>query len=115
MRSFGPNATFWPTLADVYSAQALWWYLRNQLYFDLGLDERADCYLLSYDRMVADPPNEMARLCQFLGVDRDHRSTSPIARRHAPREPLPIDRRIRALGADLDPVEGIAAIRARLT
>jgi Sulfotransferase domain len=56
----------WSTV-DAVSAAALFWYVRNRLYFDLGLDRREDVLLVSYDAMVADPPAEMRRMCSFLG------------------------------------------------
>jgi Sulfotransferase domain len=52
---------------DALSAAALFWYLRNRLYFDLGLQDRRDVLLVSYDAMVADPAPEMRRICDFLG------------------------------------------------
>jgi hypothetical protein len=55
----------WSTV-DAVSAAALFWYVRNRLYFELGLDRRNDVLLVSYDAMVADPPAEMRRMCDFL-------------------------------------------------
>jgi hypothetical protein len=51
---------------DPVSAAALFWCVRNQLYFELGLDRRPDVLLVSYDAMVADPAAEMRRICGFL-------------------------------------------------
>jgi Sulfotransferase domain len=51
---------------DPVSAAALFWYVRNRLYFELGLDRRPDVLLVSYDAMVADPAAEMRRICRFL-------------------------------------------------
>jgi Sulfotransferase domain len=51
---------------DAVSAAALFWYVRNRLYFELGLDRRPDVLLVSYDAMVADPAAEMGRICGFL-------------------------------------------------
>jgi len=52
---------------DPVSAAALFWYVRNRLYFELGLDDRPDVLLVSYDALVADPAAEMGRVCAFLG------------------------------------------------
>jgi Sulfotransferase family len=52
---------------DALSAAALFWYVRNRLYFELGLHDRRDVLLVSYDAMVADPAAEMRRICAFLG------------------------------------------------
>ena len=51
---------------DPVSAAALFWYVRNRLYFELGLDKRTDVLLVSYDAMVAAPAAEMRRICGFL-------------------------------------------------
>jgi hypothetical protein len=56
----------WSTV-DALSAAALFWCVRNRLYFDLGLHDRRDVLLVSYDAMVADPAAEMRRICDFLG------------------------------------------------
>ncbi len=45
---------------------ALFWYVRNRLYFELGLEGRPDVLLVSYDAMVADPAAEMRQICGFL-------------------------------------------------
>ncbi len=56
----------WSTI-DPVSAAALFWCVRNRLYFELGLDGRPDVLLVSYDALVADPAAEMGRVCGFLG------------------------------------------------
>jgi hypothetical protein len=50
------------------SAAALFWYVRNSLFFELGLSERPDVILMSYDAMLAQPEATMRRLCAFLGL-----------------------------------------------
>ncbi|EBM0725475.1 sulfotransferase, partial [Salmonella enterica subsp. enterica serovar Senftenberg] len=50
------------------TAAVLFWVVRNQLWFDLGLDRRPDVLLVSYDRFVADPHGQMRRLCAFLDL-----------------------------------------------
>lgn len=79
------------------SAAALFWYVRNSLYFELGLHERGDVALSAYEALLADPESEMRRLCDFLDLPwgprliahfRAHPSSAP--------PPLPLDPRIRA-------------------
>lgn len=53
---------------DPASASALFWYLRNSLFFELGLDRRPDVVLVSYDATVADPRGSMRALASFLGI-----------------------------------------------
>jgi hypothetical protein len=50
------------------SAAALFWYVRNALFFELGLAERSDVVLMSYDAMLARPEPTMRALCAFLGL-----------------------------------------------
>jgi hypothetical protein len=84
------------------TAAALFWYVRNGLFFDLGLDRRADVALVSYDSVLADPEAGMRRLCDFLGFEWRPELGAHIARR-APqnRRPLDIDPRVREQGEKL--------------
>jgi len=66
------------------SAAALYWYLRNGLYFDLGLDRRSDVVLVSYDRFVADPEPFMRRLCDLAGIPYRAEMVRGIERRPPP-------------------------------
>lgn len=50
------------------SAAVLFWVVRNQLFFDLGLDRRDDVMALSYNAFVASPEGQMRRLCDFIGL-----------------------------------------------
>lgn len=58
----------WDQLDD-HSAAAMFWYVRNKLYFDLGLDGRADTLLVSYDDFVADAESAMRVICSFLELE----------------------------------------------
>jgi sulfotransferase family protein len=59
-------------------AAALFWYVRNRLYFELGLAERSDVLLVSYDAMLADPEAEMGRICGFLDLPFDGRLVAHV-------------------------------------
>jgi hypothetical protein len=80
------------------SAAALFWFLRNSLYFDLGLDTRSDVALASYGGMVAGPEQAMRALCGVLDFPYqpaliahiDARSSRPVA-------PLELDPRVEEL------------------
>lgn len=77
------------------SGAALFWYVRNSLFFDAGLDRRSDVVLAEYDAISNDPYTEAARVCRFVGV----RVTPDLVghvRATTRREPLAIDDRIRA-------------------
>ena len=95
-RSFD-TATMTPLTAAV-----LFWAIRNQLYFELGLDRRDDVLLVSYDAFAAQPADEMRRLCGFVGV-----AYRPALDEHVDRrvshgtKPLEIDPRVRALATEV--------------
>jgi hypothetical protein len=85
------------------SAAALLWLVRNSLFFDLGLDRRADVLLISYERVLADPERSMRTLCEFLSLPFERRMARDIAPRPAPRVPsFEIDARLRAQCAELE-------------
>jgi hypothetical protein len=78
------------------SAAALFWYVRNALYFEQGLDGREDVALACYDRFLTDPDSNMRALCAFLDFPFDPALAAHIERRDAPeRRPLQIDPVIR--------------------
>lgn len=72
------------------TAAALFWLVRNQLYFDLGLEGRDDVALASYDAMVRAPEPTMRGLCAFLGVPYDPGFVAHVEAR-APKERTPLD------------------------
>ncbi|MEH1130527.1 sulfotransferase family protein [Micromonospora sp. CPCC 206061] len=80
-----------------HAAAALFWYLRNRLFFRLGLDRRSDVLLSSYDALVDDPEAATRRLCDFLELPYDPRLCAHVERRAPRRRPLDIDARIRTL------------------
>ncbi len=47
---------------------ALLWYVRNALYFDLGLPEQERVMLLSYEALVSEPDVHGRRVFDFIGV-----------------------------------------------
>ena len=85
----------WDRLGPL-DAAAVFWYVRNRLYFELGLAQRPDVLVVSYDAMVTQPEAEMARICEFLGVAYDGRLITHMKPRPARREEaLQLDPRIR--------------------
>jgi hypothetical protein len=78
------------------SASALFWYVRNAILFELGLVDRRDLVVASYDRMIADPESTMRNLCAFLGLDFEDRLVAHVTRRRmASARPLEIHPEIR--------------------
>lgn len=79
------------------TAAALFWYVRNSLYFDLGLDKREDTFLSSYDSLIAEPERTMRSLCAFLDFPYYPALTKHIELRpNSSKPPLAIDPRVRA-------------------
>jgi hypothetical protein len=79
-----------------HSAAALFWLVRNALYFELGLDRRDDVAVASYDALVSDPEPAMRALCDFLAFPYHPRLVAHIdARSHSERPPLDLDPEIR--------------------
>lgn len=88
------------------SGAALFWYLRNALYFELGLDRRTDTMLVDYDALLAEPERVATGVCRFLEITYRPAMIDTIdPRRPSQRPPLPIDPRIR---------ERCTALKARL-
>jgi hypothetical protein len=84
------------------SAAALFWYIRNSLYFEMSLDRRRDTILVSYDQFLAEPERVGRALCAFLALEYRPGLVAYIKpRRPAWTEPLAIDDRIRERCADL--------------
>jgi len=95
---------------DAEAGAAVFWCVRNARYFELGLHERADVILSSYDRMIADPDAAMRPLCAFLRVGFDPSLVAHVQRRAKPdARPLTLPAAIRArcdeLGERLDRAE----------
>ncbi|RAO46580.1 hypothetical protein ONO86_03116 [Micromonospora noduli] len=89
-----------PRSLDPHSGAALFWYVRNSLFFQLGLDRRADVLLCRYDSLVAQPAAQLRRLCAFLDFPYHSRLHAHIAPRAshgaAGHRRLPIDPGVRA-------------------
>ena len=85
------------------SAAALFWLIRNSLYFELGLEQRSDVLLVSYEHLVDDPEAAMRRVCAFLELEYRPEFTQHIDARAAHgRPPLVLDPEIRRLCDDLE-------------
>lgn len=84
------------------SAAVLFWVVRNQLFFDLGLHQREDVLAVDYDAFVADPEGQMRRLCAFIGLaPRPELFEHVVPRESHGAQPLPVDPEIATLAAEL--------------
>lgn len=98
------------------SGAALFWYVRNALYFELGLHQRPDTVLVDYDEFLAEPERVAIGACRFLEIPYRRAMIANIdPRRPSQRPPLPIDPRIRerctALKERLDAVCSVQLAR----
>lgn len=59
-----------------HDAAALFWWARNRLFFDLGLDERPDVFLCEYEALVAAPRQVMHSIYEFCDLDPPARDTT---------------------------------------
>ncbi|MCU1451669.1 MAG: hypothetical protein JWP02_3839 [Acidimicrobiales bacterium] len=96
------------------SGAAFFWYVRNILFFELGLDRRADVLLAGYDALVADPAAGTRALASFLGLAWHPGLAAHIERRDAPTPPpLDLDARVRQRCQELqERLDGLAALPA---
>lgn len=87
-----------PARLDAYSGAALFWWVRNGLYFGTGLDNRGDVLLLRYEDVLADSQGALGRVCAFAGVPFRPEVAAHVATRTPDRQrPLDLDPRVRAL------------------
>jgi len=95
------------------TAAALFWYARNSLYFEMGLDRRNDVMLVSYDSFVRRADEHLQAMCAFLGCEFRPETAAAIAPRGASLAlPLAIDPAIRLLCDGLDQRLSAAAASA---
>jgi hypothetical protein len=84
------------------AAAALFWYIRNAMYFEHGLHDRPDVTLVSYDAFVGNPAGTMQAICRFLDFEYSSRLIMHVENRpHRGREPLELPGRIRERCEDL--------------
>ena len=87
----------WSTASPATAQAALWW-ARNKLVVDLGLADRPDVLVVSYDRLVVDPAAEVDRLVRFIGCDPRPSLAAGIAARRPSDLVVPdVDPAVRAL------------------
>lgn len=84
------------------SAAALFWVVRNRLYFEQGLHLRRDVHLISYERFVAEPEDEALALAAFLGVSPRADLWEHVDRRAVYSPRLDLDERVRRAADELE-------------
>jgi hypothetical protein len=61
-----------------HDAAALFWYVRNRFFFDLGLDRRADVLPLRYEDLLRDPSGRIQGLYRFVGMPPSRRGVALV-------------------------------------
>lgn len=85
------------------SAAALFWWVRNQLFFSQGLDQRADVHLVAYEQVVADPVTTMQPLVRFVGLEWNEHFVAHVHEREGAKQPrLALDERVRTVCDELE-------------
>lgn len=74
-----------------FDAAALFWWTRNQLYFDQRLQEDDRVRILRYERACNQPDEVIRSLSDYIGVALPLRSITTRVRAHPPRETRELD------------------------
>lgn len=83
---------------SLHEANAVMWFLRNDLYFDLHADERPDVLLVRYEDLVRDPSLQFARVFDFVEIPPPSGLASAIRSTAGTRRSFPeISSEVRAL------------------
>lgn len=80
-----------PSLSNA-AINTLYWIMRNELYFDLGLDRDQRSLCLRYESILSDPETAMTRLCSHFSMPENARMLgipSPAAARTKPAPAIP--------------------------
>jgi hypothetical protein len=79
------------------SAAAVFWYLRNSLYFDQELDKREDVLPFAYEDLVTNPKFVMPAVCRFLDCEFQDAMIANIHAKSVGRAAADIDESVRQL------------------
>lgn len=103
-----------PATLSPESGAALFWLVRNRLYFEQRLHARPDVHLVAYEQFVAEPERTAGALCSFLDLPYGPRLVAHVEHRSShPRRSLELDPRIRAACDDLEQRLTVAAAESR--
>jgi hypothetical protein len=89
---------------NAHTSAALLWYLRNRLFFELGLDHDERVLLVRYEDLVTKPAHSLSRVAAFAGIPFTPRLGRGVHPRSVGRRPEPnLDPEVR------DACEGLMA------
>jgi len=72
-----------------HTCAAMLWFIRNRLYFDLGLDRDPRVLVIRYEALVNDPEGVLKRVSDFVGIPFEGRLAHKIHPRSIGRRPVP--------------------------
>lgn len=90
-----------PASLTPHAAAALFWLVRNRLFFDQELDQNPDVLPVRYEHVVADPTAQVGRIAAFMGLTPDPVHLAHIDARSALVPPVDLPRALRAACTDL--------------
>lgn len=82
-------------------AAAIFWYVRNSIFFSTGLDEMDNVLPIAYEDLVSKPAEVMPGICRFLGCDYNESMIKDIHSRSVGRSPSNLSERVEALCSPL--------------
>jgi len=83
------------------SAAAIFWYIRNSLYFSGGLDKLSNVLPLAYEDLVFQAEKIMRGICRFLGCEYYDDVIRDIHSKSIGREPSRLDAQVAYLYAPI--------------
>lgn len=96
IRSFSPQSL------TPQAAAVLFWYLRNKLFFNQGLEEHRTVILVAYEHVIRHPNEAMREICRFLGCNFDPAMVRDIHAGSLKLRPVPdLSPRLRLLGDEM--------------
>ena len=108
-RGLGMSAPTRELLAGLYhddmndvTITALFWYQRNQLLLDQGLESDRRCMLVNYETLARAPVANIKEICNFLDISHNNSMRRIVHARSIAKNPAPpIEPRVRALCQEL--------------
>lgn len=61
-----------------HTAAAVLWYLRNQFFFNLSLNENRRVLLVRYEKFASHPNDKIRRICKFIGARNSSRLSDGV-------------------------------------
>jgi hypothetical protein len=88
---------------SLHEANAVMWYLRSSLFFDLKASERSDVLLVRYEDLVGSPRDHFGKLFEFIGTPLPMEGVAAIRSSGRSKRPFPeIAPEIRRLCEDVE-------------